>query len=446
MNKLHPASLAICLCLSGIELCAANDAGASSRLSVQVAIEWNERAYESAYAEDQFLTFKGQRAHAMMHLAQHDALNDIERRFYRYLAARRRPVKLKPDADAHAAAAQAAHDVLSSQYPQDQRAFDALLAKQLASIPDGEHKKAGVEFGGRAAAAILAARIDDGIDREGAYEFSKQPGAYQTTPDWQGFVAAAAFGSSRPFVLASAEQFRPAPPPPLASAEYAVAFEEIKRSGAKNSVARTAEQTGYAVWWMEFSEGSVNRLARKLATDSTMDLRDATRMFALLNASLVDSYISVWDSKYHFNHWRPYTAIRAAASDDNPSTAADVRWQSLRPAPPFPEYPSAHAAGCASAFRVLEEFFPSVAQFTMDSKTAPPAMPTRTFTSFRAAAGECADSRVQLGFHFRYAVDAGAKMGRDIAEFAIAQRLQAAALRPLRQVLAIPASDKNHTR
>jgi hypothetical protein len=178
------------------------------------------------------------------------------------------------------------------------------------------------------------------------------------------------------------------------------------------------------VWWMEFAEGSLNRLARKLATDSNMDLWEAARMFALLNATLVDSYISVWDAKYRFNHWRPYTAIRAAASDGNPSTVADVRWESLRPAPPFPEYPSAHAAGCASAFRVLEEFFPNVTTFTMDSKTAPAAMPARSFASFRAAAHECADSRVQLGFHFRYAVDAGAKMGRQIAEFGIAQRLQ----------------------
>jgi hypothetical protein len=424
MNMLHPVSLALGLCLSGIGLCAANDASAGSQISAQVAIDWNERAYASAYAEDQFLTFKGQRAHAMMHLAQHDALNVIEQRFHRYLAAGRQSDKLEPDADARAAAARAAHDVLSSQYPRDQAAFDALLARQLAAIPDSEHKKAGVELGRRTAAAMLAARTDDGIDREGAYEFSKQPGAYQTTPDWKGFVAAAAFGSSRPFVLASAEQFRPAPPPPLASVEYAVAFEEVKRSGAKTRAVRTAEQTGYAVWWMEFAEGSLNRLARKLATDSNMDLWEAARMFALLNATLVDSYISVWDAKYRFNHWRPYTAIRAAASDGNPSTVADVRWESLRPAPPFPEYPSAHAAGCASAFRVLEEFFPNVTTFTMDSKTAPAAMPARSFASFRAAAHECADSRVQLGFHFRYAVDAGAKMGRQIAEFGIAQRLQ----------------------
>ncbi|MGH8175757.1 MAG: vanadium-dependent haloperoxidase, partial [Steroidobacter sp.] len=165
------------------------------------------------------------------------------------------------------------------------------------------------------------------------------------------------------------------------------------------------------------------RLARTLATDSKMDLWDAARMFALLNMSLVDSYIAVWDSKYHFNHWRPYTAIRARQSDGNSLTSPDSQWESLRPAPPFPEYVSAHAAGCASAFRVLEEFFPKIATFTMDSKTAPRGMPTRSFESFRAASRECSDSRVMLGFHFRYATERGEELGRNIAEYVLVNRL-----------------------
>jgi hypothetical protein len=381
----------------------------------QIVIEWNARAYESAFAEDQFNSFKGQRAHAMMHLAQHDALNGIERRYYQYLPGKRRPHKLAPHADPRAAAAQSAHDVLLSQYPKDAAALDALLVQHLAKIPEGAGKDAGRELGRRAAASIVAARAGDDMLAEGSYTFATGAGTYQTTPDWKGFVAAPALGDARPFFLHFGAQFRPAPPPALSSREYAATVEEVRRFGAADSKVRTADQTAYALWWMEFAEGSVNRLARRLAADAQLDLWDTARLFALLDASLMDSYVAVWDSKFHFNHWRPYTAIRAAADPD---------WESLRPAPPFPDYVSAHAAGCASAFRVLEEFFPGTKAFTMDSKSAPPGMPTRSFASFRAAAHECGDSRVRLGFHFRYATDAGERMGRDIAEHVIATRLR----------------------
>lgn len=166
--------------------------------------------------------------------------------------------------------------------------------------------------------------------------------------------------------------------------------------------------TAYAIWWMEFPEGSVNRVARELATERRMNLWDAARMFALLDLSLYDTYIAVWDSKYEYNHWRPYTAIRAGL---------DPEWDSPLPAPPFPEYVSAHAAGCAAAFAVLEKSFGLDLAFTMNTTTAPAGMPVRRFPSFRAAAEECADSRIRLGWHFRYATDAGLALGRAVAGY-----------------------------
>ena len=148
------------------------------------------------------------------------------------------------------------------------------------------------------------------------------------------------------------------------------------------------------------------------------------RLFALMNAALVDTYVAVWDSKYEFNHWRPYTAIREAANDGNPRTQPDPQWNSLRPAPPFPEYVSAHAAGCACTFAILASEFGRNTPLTFDSLTAPAGMPTRTFKSFRAAADECADSRVRLGFHFRYATDAGQEIGWRTANYAMEHYLR----------------------
>jgi hypothetical protein len=189
----------------------------------------------------------------------------------------------------------------------------------------------------------------------------------------------------------------------------------VKAFGRHDSTVRTADHTGYAVWWMEFAEGSVNRLARQLVTCRRIPLWQAARLFALLNMSVFDSYVAVWDAKFEYNHWRPYTAVREAGADGNPATAPDPLWESLRPAPPFPEYVSAHAAGCASSFEILRRTLGDRVSFRMETTTAPPGMPTRAFQSFSAAAAECADSRVRIGFHFRYATDAGLALGRAAA-------------------------------
>jgi hypothetical protein len=201
----------------------------------------------------------------------------------------------------------------------------------------------------------------------------------------------------------------------LDTPQYAAAFNEVKDFGQVDSGVRTPEQTLYAVWWMEFAETSVNRLARQLTTQPRLHLWQAARMFALLNMSLYDGYIAVWDSKYEYNHWRPYTAIREAADDGNPATAADPTWEPLRTTPPFPEYVSAHASGTKVAMDVLARTFGDSVSFTMATTTAPPQMPTRSFRSFSVAAAECADSRVRLGWHFRYATDAGLALGRAVA-------------------------------
>jgi PAP2 superfamily protein len=354
-----------------------------------VVVAWNAKANEVAAAAGSPLAFKEPRALAMVHLAQLDALSDRR-------------------ADPAAAAAQAGHDVLLAEYVAQQPEIDALLELQLAAVRPGRAKAAGIAAGRRAAAAIVAARRGDGYDFEGTYTFRDGPGEYRTTPPFGGFVLQPGFGRARPFVLRSPQALRPGPPPSLHSREYASALREVARDGRVDSVTRSADETGYAVWWMEFAEHSVNRLARRLVTESRLRARHAARLFADLNVGLFDGYVAVWDAKFAYNHWRPYTAIREAG--------LDPAWEPLRTTPPFPDYPSAHAAACASSFATLARAFGDRTRFTMETATAPPGMPTRTFRSFSAAAEECADSRVKLGFHFRYATEAGARLGRRVAE------------------------------
>ena len=391
----------------------------SDRTTAGVIIGWNAVAHDIAVAEDQFLTFKGQRALAMMHLAMHDALNSIVPVYQRFAYA-------GPQLAAHpvAAAAQGAHDVLVSLYPDQRSRLTTELSRWLDVVPSGTPREQGIELGRAAAAAILNVRANDRFDFPGTYEFRDGAGQYQTTPPWNGFVAQPGFRLAKPFTLDFPGQDRPPPPPPLKSRVYAKALDEVKEYGAVDSSVRSEDQAAYAIWWMEFAEGSVNRLARQLAAERNMDLWAASRMFAHVGIALFDTYVAVWDSKYHYNHWRPYTAIGEADTDGNARTSPEPAWEPLRPTPPFPEYVSAHAAACAASFGILENALGRQVSFTMQTTTAPPQMQTRTFESFRAAAAECADSRVRLGWHFRYATDTGLELGRHIARHAAKHALR----------------------
>jgi hypothetical protein len=391
----------------------------AGQLRGDLIASWNSVAYDLAIAEDQFLTFKGQRSLAMMHLAMHDALNTIVPLYETYAHNR-------SEAPGHpvAATAQAAHDVLIAQYPSQRAPLEKELARWLASVRPSQLRDRGVTVGQATAKAILAQRSHDGWDFQGTYEFRDEAGRYQSTPPWDGFVAQPGFRFAKPFVLEYPEQFRPPPPPPLGSNGYARAFTEVKEFGAADSGRRTQDQTAYAIWWMEFAEGSVNRLARQLVVDQDLHLWSAARLFAHVGVALYDVYVATWDAKYEYDHWRPYTAIRGAHTDDNRRTEADLLWASLRPAPPFPEYTSAHAAACGASFGVLEQAFGRRMPFTMETTTAPPGMSKRAFDSFHAAATECADSRVKLGFHFRYSTDAGLVLGRRVARYVLDHSLR----------------------
>ena len=182
------------------------------------------------------------------------------------------------------------------------------------------------------------------------------------------------------------------------------------------------------MWWKDFAENSHNRLARSLVTDEQTDLWESARLFALLNVSIMDAYISVFDNKFFYNHWRPYTAIHWAEHDGNPATAAEPDWNNThRHTYAFPSYPSAHGTACAAAMTVFADTFGDDRYFRMSTPQVAAAgpmsekismkPPTRSFDSFSGAARECALSRVYLGIHFRYDSTEGVRLGRRIGDY-----------------------------
>ena len=142
-------------------------------------------------------------------------------------------------------------------------------------------------------------------------------------------------------------------------------------TGITTPSTRTAEQTEIAHFWVESSPLAWNRIARTVARSERLDLWENARLFGLLNMALADGYIGSFDTKYHYNYWRPVTAIREAATDGNPRTIADPTWTPLVTTPPIPDYDSAHSVEGGAAAAVLARVLGNRVSFTACSLTLP---------------------------------------------------------------------------
>ena len=396
-------------------------ATASAGRSSDVVVDWSRIVFETVMTDDGYVSFKGPRNQAMVHIAMHDALNAIRPRFdqYAYFGRSR-------GANPIAAAAKAARDVLVAVYPAQQAKLDAELATWLARVPDGRSKTKALRLGAKAAAAIVALRQNDGtvVELESNYTPGHRPGDYQFVPPYD-FAFAEDFRYATPFGLKSRTQFRVPAPPALKSRTYAKAYNEVKSVGAIDSTTRTTDQSNYANWWYESSEIGWARVARVTTTSEELGLWCAARMFALVSMTFYDGYLAGWDSRFHWDAWRPYTAIRAGDTDGNRRTAKDATWKSYLETPPVPDYVSTHSVLGAGAAEVLKRSFRTDhVPFSMNSTTALPANPVRSFNTFTQAANENADSRVRAGIHFRFATDQGQTLGRNVGSYIIKNHLR----------------------
>ncbi|MEP7067240.1 MAG: vanadium-dependent haloperoxidase [Gemmatimonadota bacterium] len=370
--------------------------------------------------------------YAIANTAMHDALNSIVPRYKRYAF----DGALTPDASSAAAVAQAAHDALAASLPPQAAFLDEQLAATLAAIPASAGKTGGIALGSAAAAAVLATRVNDGSAQASIpYTFGTGPGDYRATPPFDGppfngFADVPAWGKVRPFVLHSGSQFRA--PPPYGAASNAAAvqtrrytrdYEEILRLGGVVS-ARTADQTEIGLFFLENSPVFWNRIARHLGDQHRLGAWRSARMFALLGLAEGDAYIATFDSKYHYNFWRPFTATKLADADGNASTIPDLAWDVLAPpTPPIPDYPSGHGTAGGAAAAVLSFVFRGdTGPFETTSASLPGV--SRRFNSVWDAAWQNADSRVYVGYHFRAAAEMGTAQGALVGYWAAMHALR----------------------
>lgn len=387
-------------------------------LDTQAVMAWNAIATQAVAefgATDPMgglAPMQDSRVYAMAFSAMHDALNAIDRRYKPYLSD-----LSAPDASPDAAVAQSVHDVMVNQLPAEQTYLDGQLASSLAAIPTGDAKTKGIALGQQTAAAILAARANDGAATgagPGYTPASSEPGVYQATqPIGNAFFVG--WGQITPFVLSSATQFRSPPNYAVSDPQFAADFNEIKSLGRADSTARSADQTQIANFWAENCPDGWDRIAATVATAKKLNGWDQARLFATLELAEADSYIASLNDKYHYAFWRPLTALSASDSG-NPAAVPDPSWQPLQVTPPIPDYPSAHAHAGGTAAAVLADFFGSDAiAFSTTSGSLPGV--TRSYTSFSQAAKENADSRVYIGFHFRNATVVGLAQGQKVGDY-----------------------------
>ncbi len=377
-------------------------------------LRWNEITLQAIKA-DRTPPPKAARHLAMVHVAVYDAVNAITRTHRPFRAHVAAPEGASPEA----AAAAAAHRVLSDLYPARKERFDRALATTLAELPDGAGRDDGVRVGREVAEKVLAWRRSDGADREARHKVGQGVGVWRPTPPGFKPGLLPGWAAVAPFAVTSGEQFRPKPPPELTSAAYTESFNDVKALGGRDSRARTAEQTLIALFWAD-GDGTVtppghwDRIAQELARQRGTTLAESARLFALLNVCLADAGICCWECKFKYDFWRPMTAIRDADLDGNPDTEREAGWRPLITTPPFPSYTSGHSTFSGAAATALAEFFGTDAvRFSTTSEGAPGQR--RSFDGFWAAAQEAGRSRIYGGIHYEFDNTAGLAMGRDIA-------------------------------
>ncbi len=379
-------------------------------------LDWNVIAINTAVANGQN-PFAQARDAAIVQLAVFEAVNAVTGDYRPYIGG----IDAPRGASADAAAIEAAYRVLITYFP-GSTSLDAARASSLASIPDGNAKIGGIATGDAAANALIALRANDGSSPA---QFKTPgplvPGEWQATPSCpivNGVASGIAFQwqNVTPFGIRSAKEFLLGPPPALRSNEYAKTYNEVMTVGSIDSTDRPPDRSDVATYYAATSPTQVfNQAARQIAQEQRRSLSENARAFALINMAISDSLVSAFFNKYHYNFWRPETAIHAGDTDGNPKTEADPDFVPFIVTPCFPSYPSNHGSAANAAAAVMRRLYGEGGHSMTLSNPAVPAIVLQ-YTSFKEITNDISDARVYGGIHFRTDQDAGAVLGLAIGK------------------------------
>ncbi len=397
----NAASLASWMLASAV--CLANCVSARA----DVVTDWDAKA--SAVALPGAL---GEREVAIVDVAMFDAVNSIARRNRAYRVSDDHPAGASQAAAAIGAAARA----LEILHPQNAAEIAMQRDAYVKAMPAPAGLDAGLQLGERVAVRVCALRATDTATAPDRYRPRTRPGRYVPT----GAMLAASWATLQPFVIARPDQFRPGPPVALASREWAADYNETREFGARDSAVRTQAQTETAKFWLATGPGAYHQIAREVVAARHMTLVDSARFMAAYATALTDAYIATFDAKYHYEFWRPITAIRNGDIDGNPATEIDPGWQPLEATPMHPEYPCAHCVQSGAAASVIEAFggLKGVGEVSMVSAKLPGVV--HRWSSLDAFTDEVGNARIWAGFHYRSSTSVGTALGRRVGRYVAA--------------------------
>jgi hypothetical protein len=375
-------------------------------------LEWNEIAVNTIGAQ---APFPSTRFMATVQLAVFEAVNAISGKYEPYLGT----IAASAGASTEAAAIAAAHGVLKAFFPSAAVTLDQQRDASLASIADGQGKAAGVAIGEAAAAAMIAERTGDGsTPAQFHMPTDSDPYEWQPTPSCP--PAGGAFfhwASVKPFAVLNSSQFRADPPPALSSDRYARDLNEVLRLGGAISAHRSAHKASVArIYAAQPPHQGWNFIARQIINRRDDDITDTARTLALMNMSLADAHITVFESKYFYRTWRPETAIPRAAEDGNPHTAPSA-FTPFIATPCFPGYPSAHGVGAGAASRILWKAYGRHHTVINLHPSVPGVV--LTYDDLLDIVKAVSDARVYGGIHFRTDQDAAEHQGKSVAQWSL---------------------------
>ena len=406
---------------------------AGSQENPDQVLEWNQIFIDTLIVTNT-PNSSSQRLGAIVHTAIFDAYNGIERRY--------EPLFVKRDAPAgasrRAAVIAAAHTALVGLFMSRKPQLDDIFAASLAALSDdgedgGESRERGIAWGNEVAQAVLDWRVNDGFG--GIYDpFTGGPetGRWRPTPRLVpppptcGPMSAQGLAHTFPFVLVNDLQFQPAPPRGLLTTTYFEDFDAVKALGRGTGSTRTPDQTALAPFWEGNASVHWNQAANQIARANHLSMSRNSRLFALLNAAMADTAITVWSAKLHYGRmftevtWRPATAIPLADTDGNPDTEAEPLWQPLVNTPCHPEYPAGHPSLNGAAATVLLSTFADDQVFTLTTA----GQPSRTYTSIAQARSDGNNARVWGGMHYPSTVAISDALGEAIATWVNVNSMQ----------------------
>ena len=409
MKRMHGSARTLGLCVLMAILLAG-----PAIAKTDAVLDWNEIAVNTAIGQNPLAQA---RYAAIVQLAVFEAVNAVRGDYRPYLGG-----IFAPRGSADAAAIQAAYRVLSTYFPASSALLDDARRNSLALIPDGEAKIKGIATGDAAAYAMIALRANDGSSpAQFKIPGPPVPGEWQATPSCpivNGVAVGIAFQwqNITPFGIPSVHEFLLDPPPALSSRAYVKTYNEVMTVGGVDSTERPQDRSDVATFYAVSSPTFVfNLAARQVAKEQWMSLSENARALALINMAISDSLVASFFNKYHYNFWRPETAIREGDTDGNPKTEPEPKFLPFIVTPCFPSYPSNHGSASNGAAEVMRRLYGEAGHSITLSNPAVPNIVLQ-YSSFKEITDDISDARVYGGIHFRTDQTAGARLGRAVGK------------------------------